>query len=92
MMVEKGRSYLDFGNDVRPNYAGKSRGVKGAAFDFRSGPIILYSAPGPVSLAARCGFMTSVIRFFLRGICDLYGPVVFVMWAIWFLLVERFIR
>ena len=41
---EKGRSYLDFGNDVRPNYAGKSRGVKGAAFDFRSGPIILYSA------------------------------------------------
>ena len=44
MMVEKGRSYLDFGNDVRPNYAGKSRGVKGAAFDFRSGPIILYSA------------------------------------------------
>ena len=34
-----------------------------------------------MSLAARCGFMTSVIRFFLRGICDLYGPVVFVMYG-----------
>jgi hypothetical protein len=68
---------LDFGNDVRPNCAGKSRSVKGAAFDFRSRPIILYSAQVLwISLRSMgswrrlYGFFIRIYMLFVRGGCS----------------------